>query len=345
MFKKFFKFSLLFILFSACILFIFINYDLSAIDSIINNLKDFNLFNIIECSTGDSNIPSLHSAEGKLLPEKDNVLVSVSADKTSMNNSPNYTISISQNTVKSIVNGINKIGDTIIPNLGTGATTAAVAGAVAKGIMSQPSIPLVTRTALAAGGGSLTGATVLTVMTGAQTLISNKQVYSSTINGANNLIKSSEHANPDITRVPSPSISSNFDSFNSPLENHELIKSPLESLVSTLFLMDLLLLILFTLILYFIFYKYISTKNIKFVTNLSDRYLPIKLAKFFQKLANSYSKVNEKFIFYMFILICVQVLVLLLFQLYFLQDLYVNIDEYVSVYNYMNNSPNPMIFN
>ena len=139
----------------------------------------------------------------------------------------------------------------------TNVVGAAVAGATFTSVFAAlpKTMPIVPKTATSVVLASATGAVVgdgLYKMSSA--LI--ETVAQGAISTGTELVKASPHTDPNPERVPSSTINEQFDSYNSVLEDHEII-SPLEQYLSGLLELNMGILVLTLMLIVFIFSNYI----------------------------------------------------------------------------------------
>jgi len=155
--------------------------------------------------------------------------------------------------------------------------------------------------------------------------------------GLMNNIAKSHHANPDVTRVPSPG-NDPFNPFiNCPLESANI---PIEILIKNNFIVSILLLVLFISLIYVIFNRFIFKSNINFIKVLIKK-LPIsndKIKKLELKLDNKLVKleeINSNWLLILFSITCCTFIFILALNIYISFELYSNLDDYITVYNYL----------
>jgi hypothetical protein len=159
----------------------------------------------------------------------------------------------------------------------------------------------------------------------------------------------SEAGNSEI--IPS---SGPYGFINSPLEGWELECSPLETILSSILSLNVSVLLLFIILLYLIFYRYILSSNKDLIWRAINYILLkfnckeetiVRTKSFFSKGAATPSpqlmqsrqgdgpqKYNTVFIF---IFISILLLIILVFNIFVIIELKENIDKYVNVYNYL----------
>ena len=204
--------------------------------------------------------------------------------------------------------------DKVMPDLGVGAAAGSAASVTIKattGMAPVPRVALVTATTVATAIGTKVGI-------GIGTAINQNMDIASTV-------KDSPHADPNPERVPSP----DTNIINSPLESD--ITSPLQDLLLYSFILDLLILILLIVLLLIIFNKYITNYNLNFISNILNKYMPIK--NWFN--VNTAIDYSDKFVLYMFIVNTVLLIFLIILKLIVSSTLLVDIDTYITVHNYI----------
>lgn len=213
-------------------------------------------------------------------------------------------------TILTIASNVLNKGFETLGAAGAGGTAAA---AMAK---ASASLPPIQRLALVGGTGFVTSAGVIFGVRGGRSLCERVITYNTFLEG----IKTSTHANTDVTRVPSP----NPDFYiNSPLELGEY-STPLSELVEVIFAYNALELILICAIIYILIYKYILNKL--------KKYIPTKYSNLTKIVENSINY-NTKF---MDIMLKVTIVLLFLFKivnLFFSYNLHTNLDEFIIVHN------------
>jgi hypothetical protein len=149
------------------------------------------------------------------------------------------------------------------------------------------------------------------------------------------MIKESPHADVTTDRVPSPDI----NLIHNMTEIGDL-QSPLEVLLRSQLKIGILLGIVIITILFLIVYYYISTNNIE----LLRKYLPsswLKILDYYSSKKQYFSFLstsidfNKKFIIVLLIINSLVLITLLIFNIYISAELTFNLDQYISVYNYI----------
>ena len=144
--------------------------------------------------------------------------------------------------------------------------------------------------------------------------------------------ENSKFSDLDIDQMASP------ESFiiNSPLEDGDLIRSPLEQLLSYSYALNILIILLVFIFLFIIFNRYVLYNNLKFILNTIEKYMPTTIYLNLQKRISQGINYNNKFILIIFIFNSILLFILLIMNLYVTSELILNIDEYVKVYNHIN---------
>lgn len=154
------------------------------------------------------------------------------------------------------------------------------------------------------------------------------------------MVKKSEHANTDPDSIPSPGSGPNISSI---LEQGDQ-SIPLVDLLEGIFSYNILELILIFLLIYVISYKKINDFIINFISNIIKKYIPGKYENWNEKLEKS-KDYNNKFIKLSTIVLFFLLITFKICNLFVSGVLYVYIDDYVIVYNYLKNiSQNSTLF-
>jgi len=276
-----------------------------------------NFINIIDCSSID---PELNSED--INNKSNNNIISINRT-TNLENKEEYKISIS----KDLVDNTLKIGgeffkaaaEFISPNFGAGTAAGAAASAAIK---STSGLPPVQRAAII---GSSTLITAVTSKVGLDigTQVSKKMDILEAI-------KKSKFADSD--KLPNPD-----DSFiNNPLEIGD--SSPLESLLFDMFILNVLLLILFIIFIVIIFNRYMLQFNSRFISSLVDKFMPDKIKLWFNKSLNLGIDYNSRIMFIIFLVNSITLLLILLLNIYVSAEVYNNISDYITIYNYLHSN-------
>ena len=245
------------------------------------------------------------------------------------NNNENYNIDVSVNAnlpkTLPLVEGdetikiLGNLAGKLVGDIGSSAAAGTAAAAMVKA--THGGVPPVGQRLLAIGGpAAITKAGTSLGGKGADAIADNLNIE--------DLIKKSEHANPDISRIPSPGPEFNI---NSSLESGDQ-SIPLLDLLEVINSFNILELTIIFFILYILFLKYINNFNL--VSNLIIKYVPTKYHNWV-KVFNKGKNLNSKFLNSMLVILIVLLLIFKFMNLYFSSELYTNIDLYVSVYNFL----------
>jgi hypothetical protein len=131
----------------------------------------------------------------------------------------------------------------------------------------------------------------------------------------------------------------------SPLEKGEIgweDLSPLEVLLSSIFSLNVSILLLIIILFYLLFTRFFLSANKDFIWgSVHSLLLKFKFRKEsierLNILINKGESYNNIFIFIFFIIISMMLLIFILLNIYFISELNSNIDSYVEVYNYIHN--------
>lgn len=263
-----------------------------------------NCFALIECSS----------------PNNSTEPVKTAVDSASNNN----------NYVSPIVNAI-KDG---LEELGAAGVGAAAAGHTATALLKTlpNSLPVGSKIIITGGVSALSVAA-----TSSTFKIINKSIQNGDIQkGIDSAIKSSQHADPDVTKIPT--INTNFDSFNSPLEDHEIIRAPIEDIMFSLFDLNLSIFILILMLFFIVLNKTVLSKNIALVNYLAKKILSENLYIKLNAYINKQNKLNDKFWFVLFILLFIIITIFFIVNLIVIYHLSHNLDSYITVYNFIHKS-------
>ena len=255
-------------------MFFFISLSSIIILSYVGSFFNLNILTHVEYSGGDNksnevsytcNLIGDSNSESSDNKDKDLVNIKNESDK----DKDYYSIKVRKDIVD---NGVNFISETVkvglekvIPNAGAG-TAAGIATAAM--IKASANMPPLQRAMAMAGTTLVTGTTAKVALSMGDKIVKNIDVTGS--------IKNSVHADPNVDKIPSPS-DSHFQ-INSPLENSDMIfhDTPLESLLLSLFTVNLLISFLTISLLYLIFYRYILNSNLGLILSLVEKYMPNK---------------------------------------------------------------------
>jgi hypothetical protein len=226
--------------------------------------------------------------------------------------SDHYDIKVPKGPVDTVVIALGDAAKNITSNLGAATAGGAVGAAVIKNI---PLAPVPRMAAAVVTAGATSGAITVGIQGGSTIArnISNSEA-----------IKNHPYSNPDIDRVPSPDptfINNALESGDQPI--------PLVDLLLNLVELNFLeLIVLFTLIL-LLFNKIFG--------NLLMTYLSKSLPHSLSKILNKSNEYNTIFTNILIIFLLILLIIMLLMNLYFSSVLYTQIDDYVLVYNNLNN--------
>ena len=273
-------------------------------------LSYFDLGSVIHCAGTDNN--TINSDNNNTINSDSN-----------NNNNDNYKIdvSLSANMPKTPVDeAIKVLGNLAGKVAGDIGSSAAAGSATAAMIKVTQGMPAGQRLLIVEGTAAATKAGISLGGKGAEAISNNLNIES--------LIKKSEHANPDITRIPSPGPEFNINSSLEPGDQ----SIPLLDLLDVINSFNILELTIICLMLYILLIKYIN--NFNFVFRLIINYMPTKYHNW-AKVFDSGKNLNSKFLNIMLVILIVLLLIFKLMNLYFSTELYTNIDLYVSVYNFL----------
>lgn len=233
---------------------------------------------------------------------------------------------------------------TVAPNIGAYGAGAAVFGTMVKSTAGMP--PL--RRAVSVGAGTVLGtaAVRLGVKVG-DSIDKNAELYSksnSSVNtttrvspdqvnsGSGGNIESSVSIPSTPSSPPSTPVDSSF--INSPLET----TSPLEDLLSYQFTINIFIFILIISFLFLIFDLFIFKKNKEFISSIVEKYLPKKVNAIYIRILNKSSKFSDRFLLSIFILNTIILVYLVLLNIVISHELLYHTNEYIEVYNYIQNN-------
>jgi len=147
------------------------------------------------------------------------------------------------------------------------------------------------------------------------------------------MIKNSIHANPQPERIPSP------DPFMipSPLEDGQLITSPLQDFLVYSLVLDIFIFILFIIILTIIFNRYVLKFNFNFINFILNKYMSANILNLFNNYITTQKLVDyhSKYILMMFIINSFFIFFFIFLKLFILSQLITDIDGYILVHNYL----------
>nr|YP_009710759.1 hypothetical protein [Amanita thiersii]QFZ98708.1 hypothetical protein [Amanita thiersii] len=208
--------------------------------------------------------------------------------------------------------------DKVAPNLGIGTATGY---GIASAIKNSSGMPPVYR------AGAIGTAAVISAAGAKVGLEIGTEIIKNV--GVSEMVKNSEHANPNTERIPSP----DPNMINSPLEND--LSSQLENLLSYSLILDIFILLLLILILILIFNRYILKYNLNFVNSFLNKYMPDKYINWKNKYINSSIDYNNKFVLFMFILNSIFIFLFTFLKIFVTSTLLLNIDSFINVHNYL----------
>jgi hypothetical protein len=238
-----------------------------------------------------------------------------------------YTVSMNKETVNKLIDTAGDIikhaVDTGLPSLGA----AGAGGTVAAAIIKSSTMSAGPRAALAVTAGTAMAGGVAGVLHGVNAL-------------AKNLSNSSELKDSAVdSRAPSP-IDSTF--INSPND----ITSPLQDLILSQFILNLVVFILFFILLLFFLNKIIVSYNINFISSLITRYCSTETKERIEKIFNKNRSIsfNDKFFKITMTMISIAIIFFLIVNIFFSYELLTKIEDYVMVYNDIHKKSSLLIF-
>ncbi len=194
-------------------------------------------------------------------------VVNVSIEESRKNNKEYYNFKVDKelldNVSSSLGKAVSKGFEQVVPNLGAAAAGGTAAAAAIK---ASASMPPAQRLAFVAGAAMVTSAGTRVGADVGVAISKNIDIKK--------IIKDSPHSDPHTDRIPSPS----DDMIRSVLESSETNKSfvdthtPLETLLSSQFMLNVIILILMVILFIMIFNKYILKYNVKFIKKIVDKY-------------------------------------------------------------------------
>ncbi len=172
----------------------------------------FDVYWLDPCSSGVDNVNEIvNDSNGNK-----NIVNITDNSKNIYSNNDSYSITINKDIVHKTMDRLGDLGKTTIehidPNIGGTVAAGHVGAAMLK---ATTGLPPLQRAGALAGSTLISAATTKVGLGIGQNIINNSDFMSS--------ISQSSHGNPDINRVPSPD--NTF--INSPLENGDLLRSPL----------------------------------------------------------------------------------------------------------------------
>lgn len=233
----------------------------------------------------------------------------INTNNNNDNNNENYNFSLPKKVVDNTMTIVGKTLTNVAPDLGVGAAVGAATSAMVKSTTAMAPAPRL----------ALIGATSAITAAGAKTGLSAAKAASKNIDLSES-IKNSKYGSASKDSLPSPD-----DSFiNSPLDS----EIPLLDILDSLYTFNKLELILLILFIYLYLNKYIYEKVLSF---LNKGYLDknIKIKNILINTVKLNDNIRRKFLILIFILL----IIFKLLNIFFFNDLYSNIDDYVLVYN------------
>jgi LAGLIDADG endonuclease len=225
--------------------------------------------------------------------------------------------------VDTLFNKASSLLNKSFESLGAAGAAGTVGAAMVK---STVGLPISQRLVLIGGSGFITSAGVIFGIQAGKNLSDQVNFREFVVEQ----MKSSPHANTDITRVPSPGSGFNI---NSPLELGDQT-APLNNLLEIIFSYNVLELILIL----FLIYLYLN----KYILNVINKNIPTKY-HYLKKIFEASINYNTKFMNISLITTIVLLFLFKLINLYFSYVLSKNIDEFVLVYNAINQNSFLMI--
>jgi hypothetical protein len=218
--------------------------------------------------------------------------------------------------VDTLLNMASSVLSKSFESLGVTSAAGTVASAMVK---STVGVPIAKRLALVGGSGFITSVGIIFGIK-AGNFMTDQINYRYFIVEQ---VKASQHANTDITRIPSPDP---IVIINCPLEYGDKI-APLSGLVEIIFSYNALELILILILIYLLLNKYIL--------NVISKKIPTKYHSL-KKILEASINYNTKFMNVSLIVTIVLLLIFKLINLYISYELSTNIDDFVLVYNAIN---------
>lgn len=309
--QRFFFLNILIIFLSVLIFYLF--YHLSIFTTIYCSGEENTTLYLLETLNKNKEISSQMQDVAKIVT--DSKYYHIQIDKESFNTATGNALEIAKIAIENAV-----------PNIGAGAAAGAVGSAVIK---ASANLPLLNRLAVL---GLTTATTAVATSVG--------------INVASAIVKSSNLKAEITTKLNSQStVSATSESqveqagpkdnyFNSPLESGDSI-SPLQDLLLSSLLLDIITLLLLIIVFIFIFNRYILSFNLNIINKIFNKYrLSITIRNWFNNKLNTSANFNNKFLLCMFIF-CTLLLVCILFlKIFISSELFMNINSHIEVHNY-----------
>ena len=123
------------------------------------------------------------------------------------------------------------------------------------------------------------------------------------------------------------------DYINSPLENGDHT-SPLQDLLLSSLVLDIISLLLLIIVIIIIFNRYILSFNLNIINKILNKYLPINLRNWFNNKLNTSLDFNNKFVLFMFIFCSLLLIFILCFKIFLTSELFMNINSHIEVHDY-----------
>ena len=144
------------------------------------------------------------------------------------------------------------------------------------------------------------------------------------------IVKNHPYSEPQIDRIPTPDSSLIPSMLENGDENIPLIK-----LLESLEILNVLEILLIIALIILLFNKNIFNMNIKIISYILNKYIPIKYHNKINTILNKGKEYNKKQINIFIVLIIILLLILKLENLYISLELNNNIADYVLVYNFV----------
>ena len=211
--------------------------------------------------------------------------------------------------------------------MGAGSAAGAATAAVFKGTASLP--PLQRLGAMATTAAVTAAATSVGTGIGVS-ILKNTDILSN--------IKPTQTTS-DLERPESPD-----DLFiNSVFEHGDLI-SPLENLLYYNFVLIVFIFIFVILLLIIIFNRFVLKSNLNIFSSMFDKFMPKKFNSLFKRYINFSNDFSNRSILISFIFISIGLIYTLCLSLMLSSELFVNIEEYIEVYNYLHSKDKTLFF-
>jgi hypothetical protein len=295
----------------------------------------FDMLPIIECSSGENDSfigkelisnqqATSSSSDSEAKGQRQNILsVKTESATPTSSKEDQVIIKINKKTLESATDmavGISKeFFAKALPQFAIASVATTTVATVFKATPNLPIVPRILATAAAAG--TVTATTTYGLSVG-KALAKNTNLSIK--------IEKSKHSNPDPDVIPSP----DDDMIRCPLENGDFI-SPLEELLRAQLGLNVLSLFLIFIIIYIVLSMFLYNKNINFIS----KFLPLP-AKFKEKFTNFLERganFNAKFMLVMLILCSINLIVIILINIFVSAELTLHTEEFVTVYNHFKN--------